>query len=115
VAQHRDVLWYLHAEPSSRFPDSASAYTVRGTFKASKGRQSEAAANVIQVLIMILRLPHKASDIILTMNTPVFVNERSAAAQDTGAGPKTLHYTAPDLFTRMISSFEILDWNLITG
>lgn len=64
---------------------------------------------------MVLRLPHKSSDVLLTLNTPIFVSEQSAAANDTGAGQKTLHYTAPELFSNMMSSFEILDWNLISG
>jgi hypothetical protein len=93
-------------------PDGAVAVRIEGTFEASKGRQSAAAANLVHVLIKVIRLPRVSSDVVITMSTPMAVNELSAAAQDVGAGQKTLHHSAPDLFDSMTSTFRIADWNL---
>ena len=83
-----------------------------GSFKASKGRQSADAANLVHVQIQVFRLPSVDSDVVMTMTTPVIVNEASACAPDVGAGTKTLHHAAPALFQRVTTSVRILDWGL---
>lgn len=85
---------------------------MQGTLKASKGRQGEHAANHVHVLIGILRLPHVKSDVVLTLATPTEINAASAAADEAGAGAKTLHLTAPELFQRMLQTFRVVDWEL---
>ena len=103
------------AELPNSWPSSSRAYAIRGRICASKGRQANEAANIVQVLLEVIRLPHVGSDVVITLNTPMVVSERSAAAQDTGAGPKTLHHAAPELFRRMTASFAIHDWSLFGG
>ena len=97
---------------ANSFPGDARAFTVRGTFKASKGRQTTAEANHVQVLLHIVRLPNVSSDLVITMNTPIHINQLSAAAQDIEAGDKTQHLGASDLFRRMVAALEITDWTL---
>jgi hypothetical protein len=89
-----------------------AAFELQGTFKASKGRQAQSAANLVQVLIHIWRLPDVHSDVVLTLTTPMHISELSAAAQDVGAGAKTLHTTAPALFFNIIQSLRIMDTRL---
>lgn len=97
---------------NSTFPEDSSAYAVQGTFKASKGRQSADAANLVQILIKIIRLPSVSTDIVITLATPMEINARSAAAAEAGAGPKTLHLSAPALFLRMTDAFIVQNWGL---
>ena len=100
------------ADLPDSFPGDARAFTVQGTFKASKGRQTTAEANHVQVLLLIVRLPNVSSDLVITMNTPIHINELSATAQDIQPGDKMQHLGASDLFRRMIAALEITDWTL---
>lgn len=79
---------------------------------ASKGRQGQHAANQVHVMICVLRLPHVASDIVITLSTAIAVSEHSSAAADTGAGARTDHLRAAGLFESMIQTFAISDWSL---
>eukprot|EP00892_Ulva_mutabilis_P006145 jgi/Ulvmu1/3902/UM018_0124.1 len=98
--------------PSGVQPHPATAFCIEGQMKASKGRQSELAANTIHVMLCVLRLPHVSSDVIITLSTAMTVSEHSAAAADTGAGDRSDHLRAPALFESMIQSFAINDWSL---
>jgi hypothetical protein len=60
----------------------------------------------------IIRLQSVASEVLITLNTPMHVSERSAAAEATGAGPKAEHLAAPGLFRRILASFLIKDYAL---
>jgi hypothetical protein len=108
-------LFTASAGLSQAFPHTASASMIRGTFKASKGRQTAETANLVHVQLKVIRLPHVLSDVVITMTTPMVVNEQSAAALDIGAGQKTLHHSAPALFDLMTDAFSISDWNLFAG
>lgn len=69
----------------------------------------------MQVLIRLIRLPHVNSDVVMTLNTPIVVSEHSAAAHEAGAGVKTRHNTAPELFRRLAASLVVNDWGLFGG
>lgn len=97
---------------SSNFPASATCYLLKGSMKASKGRQAHAAANTIQALLAVLRLPHVESDVVISLMTPTNISQQSTAAAHAGAGEKTAHLSAPDLFNRLLTSFKINDWSL---
>ena len=66
----------------------------------------------LQVIMAIIRLHSVASEVLITMNTPMHVSERSAAAEVTGAGPKADHLAAPALFRQILASFRITDYGL---
>ncbi len=66
----------------------------------------------LQIQLAVFRYPDRDSDILVTLNTPVFINEASAAAQHTGAGHKTAHSSAPKLFASMLRTFHIFDYSL---
>ncbi len=66
----------------------------------------------LQIQLAVFRYPDRYSDILVTMNTPIFINEASAAAQHTGAGHKTAHRSAPKLFASILRTFHIFDYTL---
>lgn len=102
----------MRADAGPSMPADATAFRLCGTFHASKGRQRAEAANLVHVVMKVIRLPHVASDVVITLTTPIIINERSAVAQDVGAGPKVQHHSAPGLFDKMTQDFEISDWSL---
>jgi hypothetical protein len=79
---------------------------------AAKGRQGEEASNAVQVLIAIIRLPSVSSDLLVTLNTPVYISSASAAAAQAGSGEKQQHLEAPQLMQQVLRSLRILDWGL---
>lgn len=66
----------------------------------------------MQVILAIIRLKDHSSEVLVTMNTPVFISEQSAAAGNVGAGHKGDHLAAPDLFIKILSTFTIKDYGL---
>ena len=66
----------------------------------------------LQIQLAVFRYPDRDSDLLVTLNTPVFINEASAAAQHTGAGHKSAHRSAPKLFASMLKTFHIFDYTL---
>lgn len=92
-------------------PD-VEAYMASGEMAVRKGRAQFEGINKVQVQLVVLRLPEKNTDILISMNTPVFIHEDSSVAVDVGAGFKQLHLTAPDLFQSIVKSFTIVDWSL---
>ena len=67
---------------------------------------------VLQVIMAVIRLQSVASEVLITLNTPMHVSERSAAAEATGAGPKAEHLAAPVLFRQVLATFKIKDYSL---
>lgn len=55
------------------------------------------------------------ADLLLTLNTPIWISEASAAAEHAGAGFHGAHLAAPELFKRMLATLQILDWGLFGG
>ena len=85
---------------------------MRATFKAAKGQQGADEANTVQALMALLRFPHVASDVLVTLSTPLHISGRSAAAEHAGSGHKTAHHGAPHLFEAMLASFRVHSWGL---
>ncbi|CAL8464048.1 g3583 [Coccomyxa elongata] len=92
-------------------PDAYKAIVI-GEQLVAKGRQATHAANRVQVILAIIRLKQVSSEVLITLNTPVFVSSSSAAAQDIGAGEKAHHLMAPSLMRRVIATFKIIDYSL---
>lgn len=55
-----------------------------GQQAVTKGRQGSSALNKVQVLLCVVRLPRHGSDVLLTLNSPIYISERSAAAEHAG-------------------------------
>lgn len=99
----------------SKMPQDAVGSIVTGEMVTSKGRQGPDALNKIHVMLMVLRLPHVSTDMLLTLNTPIFIHAASASAAQAGSGYKDTHMQAPRLFHRIMASLEIDDWGLFGG
>lgn len=67
---------------------------------------------ILQVIMAVIRLQSVASEVLITLNTPMQVSQRSAAAEATGAGPKAEHLPAPGLFRQILATFKIKDYGL---
>lgn len=66
----------------------------------------------LQIILTIIRLKQFSSEVLITLNTPIFVSGSSVAARDIGAGERADHMTAPSLFRRMLETFKIVDYSL---
>lgn len=86
-----------------------------GAQLVSKGRQTADASNHVQVLVAVIRLPQHSSDLVISLNTPVFISQHSAAAEHAGAGAKTGHLKALPLFRSILASLRIVDYGLFGG
>jgi len=93
--------------PSGCVCTSASGYQT-----ISKGNQSKDSSNTVQIILAVIRLPEVKCDIVVSLNTPVFINENSASAEHAGAGLKIAFKRAPELFRRMLKSLKIRDMGL---
>lgn len=80
-----------------------------------KSKQDTSALNKIHVQLLVVRLPQHDTDMLITLNTPIFISEHSAAANEAGAGYKELHMDSPALFQRIIATLKIVDWSLFGG
>ena len=93
-------------------PADCHACLASGKMWASKGRQSADASNAVHVLLAVIRLPRVQSELLLTLNTPMFISGASAAAAQAGSGQKQLHLQAPQLMQQVLQSLRIVDWGL---
>ena len=97
----------MHTQGTSGVP---SCWLLAGQMTASKGRQS--ALNKIQVLMCLIRIPEKATDVLFTLNTPIFIAAESAAAKTAGSGHQSAYVDAPRLFSKIIALIAIQNWEL---
>jgi Ran-interacting Mog1 protein len=93
-------------------PEDTYCSLIIGQQSIGKSRQESSALNKIHVQLLIVRLPEYKTDMLVTLNTPIFISEHSAAAKEAGAGYKELHMQAPELFQNMCRSLKILDFKL---
>lgn len=96
-------------------PADTSIVLVSGQQQVSKGRQGPDASNAVHVLLCIVRLPAHATELVLSLNTPMHISPNSAAAEHAGAGTKGAHITAPDLFRRILTTLHVKDYGLFGG
>lgn len=83
-----------------------------GLQAVSKGRQGSEAANTVSIVMAVIRLPAAASDMLVTLNSPVIISPGSAAAEHAGAGVKRAFATAPQLLQAALDTLSIHDWGL---
>lgn len=93
-------------------PGTSFCCCVHGRQRIGKGRQDAASCgNTVDLLLAVVRLPHVASDLLVTLNTPVHIDPASASAADAGAGHKDAAHSG-QLLRRVLHSFRIDDWGL---
>eukprot|EP00884_Botryococcus_braunii_P020601 jgi/Botrbrau1/7224/Bobra.0021s0009.1 len=104
-------------DPSTIHGVLSSSYIslVTGMQLAAKGRQGHHTANEVMVQLLVVRLAEHSTDLLISLNTPVFINAESAAAEHAGAGSHTAHLAAPDLFQAIVSTLRIADYGLFRG
>ncbi|KAL4457492.1 hypothetical protein ABPG75_012357 [Micractinium tetrahymenae] len=107
-----DEVQVLSAADMPGLPPECFKSLVVGQQAVSKGRQGSSALNKVQVLLCCIRLPQHGSDVLVTLNSPIYISEKSAAAEHAGPGFKGAHLTAPALFRQILASFRINDWGL---
>jgi hypothetical protein len=78
-------------------------------------KSRDAALNKVQVCLLVLRLPDFATDLLLTLNTPVFVAEGSSGGGAAGLGFRPGALEAPALFRRIVATLRIVDFGLFGG
>lgn len=105
----------LRSDALPGLPPGTYAALVIGEQAVGKSREGGEALNKIHVQILVVRLPEHGTDMLVTLNTPIFISPHSGAAQQAGAGYKQLTEAAPALFRRMIATLRILDFGLFGG
>jgi hypothetical protein len=76
--------------------------------------QDTQAVNKVHVHLAVIRIPDKDTDILISLNTPVFIHEQSSSAKYSEAGYMS-HDTieqADALFATVLQTYTILDWSL---
>lgn len=99
------------SSPSILLPSSVLTI-VRGVQQVAKF--NEQAANEIVVHLACLRLPHHTTDILISLNSPVWVDAQSSSAEATSGTLSEVHTleNVKLLFDNILSSFELRDVGL---
>ena len=105
----------LRSDALPGLPQGTFATLVIGQQTIGKGRNGSSALNKIQIQLLIVRLPEHSTDMLITLNTPVFIHHDSVAAVEVTPGYKHRHEDAPALFQQMLTTLKILDWGLFGG
>lgn len=92
AAEHAQVECLTALDPRElpllRLPGGGAAAPpvalLTGQQAVAKGRQGAEALNKIHVLLAVVRLPGQGSDLVLTLNTPIYISENSASAAAAG-------------------------------
>jgi len=107
-----ETVYTLNAAEVPNLPSHSVCACALGYQTIAKGRQPQDTSNYVQIILGVVRLPQVQSDIVISLNTPAYIHEKSASAEHAGAGAKTAYLRAPDLFKQMLQSFKILDMGL---
>ena len=81
---------------------------ISGEMTISKFKEGREAANLVHVLLAVIRLPSVETDITLTLYTPIKVSERSSSKVDRTISKEE----SVAIFKQVLSSFEIRDYSL---
>lgn len=112
VQRHITATAVLRSDSVPLLPPGTFCTLISGEVAVSKGRQGAEALNKVQINLLVVRLPNFGTDVLVTLNTPIFISEQSAAAQQAGSGYKNAYSSAPDLFRRIIATLEIRDFGI---
>lgn len=89
-----------------------AAVYISGQMAVKKGRSDTEGVNKVLIQLAVLQIPEKNADILITLNTPIFIHEQSSSAIHAGAGFKNFDEGRPDIFFRILTSFKINDFSL---
>lgn len=89
---------------------ASSVWLLAGQQLAPKGRQG--ALNKVSIIMFLARLNNYKADLLISLNTPVYISEGSSAAETAGAGHQSAYLSAPELLTTVIATLKIVDWGL---
>jgi len=107
-----ETVYTLSPSDVPNLPGNSVCTCALGYQTVAKGRQGTDTSNYVQIIFGVVRLPQVQSDIVISLNTPAYINEKSSSAEHAGAGPKTAYLRAPEVFRRMLQSFRIIDMGL---
>ena len=88
---------------------------IAGTQRVSKGRDTKDKSNLISLFVTCIRLKDHETDILITMNSPLIIHEKSQSAQAIDLDKITTPQTHFGLFKNIVKSFEIKDLTCIFG
>lgn len=91
-------------------PDGTYAVLVTGSLKASKGRDGAEQANNVLLLLAVLRFPQHATDLLVSVNAPVFVAAGRSAGIEAGAQD-----AAAGVMQGVLQTLCVRDWGLFGG
>lgn len=113
------VIHHCHvcADASSipHIPAGTPAVLVTGTLKASKGRDDpQVLANNVLLLLAVLRFPAHATDVLVSVNAPLFVSGGSSAGVEAGVQPAA-QQQAVAVMQGVLRSLTVKDFSLFGG
>jgi hypothetical protein len=102
---------FADASSIPRVPQGTHAVLVTGTLKASKGRDAAEHANNVLLLLAVLRFPQHETDLLVSVNAPLFVSSADVAA---GVRPAAQEKAAA-VMQGVLASLCVQDWGLLGG
>lgn len=92
---------------------SSATYCAYLRGQQAVAKYKEAARNLINIDLAIIRIPSHETDILISMNTPAVINQASSSAQV--ATQTTTSLENASVFQALISSFVINDYSLFNA
>jgi hypothetical protein len=92
----------------------SSCWFAIGAQQVSKYRDSAAAANVVALHLVIVRLPHVGSDVLLSFNAPIFLSSESSVVKGANAAAAQPRHPADhgDVVYAALRTLAVHDWTL---
>ncbi|CAG9465876.1 unnamed protein product [Pedinophyceae sp. YPF-701] len=89
-----------------------TACLAHGTQWVSKGRQSESAANRVEVFLGVVRIPRASTDIITCLHLPSYISPESASAREVAPGERGALDAGVEVLREILASLRVQDWGL---
>ena len=71
---------------------------------------NEEAKNVVNIYMAVIRIPSVTTDILITLNEPVQIDQASSSAKNIDTSKEI--QPAPKVFEEILRTFKIKDWSL---
>mmetsp|Transcript_58611 Transcript_58611/g.138020 ORF Transcript_58611/g.138020 Transcript_58611/m.138020 type:complete len:209 (+) Transcript_58611:13-639(+) len=93
--------------------EDVHASVLGGTQVVSKFRESDDAANLVQISMGLLRLKRCETDLLVTLNSPLHISPESSSSLCSPATPTSgIDETAVEFLQEVLQNLRIADWNL---
>eukprot|EP01134_Creolimax_fragrantissima_P002881 CFRG2881T1 len=89
--------------------DSTEAFHIVGTQKVAKFKEDADAANILRIELVLIRLPHVTTDIVISFNNPVQMSTHSSST--VGKEPAHDMMSSQD-FLSCVKTFNVVDFGL---